>query len=291
MPARSLSPGDKFGRLTVVCYSHTNKHKNQVWLLRCACGGSATVTTAELRKSGTQSCGCLKRDTMAARNMATAIANNNSPELSGRSIADPDVRSLYDVWKAMRQRCNNPNDKEYANYGGRGVKVCERWDRSFAAFLSDMGTRPSSKHSIDRENNEKGYEPGNMRWANPAQQVRNRRITRRVEYQGQLRSTADLADENGLAQGTLNGRLTLHGWSIAKALTTPVRMTWTHDGLTLTPDEWAVRAGISLHTLKSRINLLDWPISKALTTPVRRMAPWREQRGHLRKQARRGATI
>jgi len=81
----------------------------------------------------------------------------------------------------MRRRCNYPQDRGYKNYGGRGIKVCERWDTSFAAFLEDMGKAPSPKHSIDRVNNNGNYEPGNCRWATMKEQMQNRRGVQSIE--------------------------------------------------------------------------------------------------------------
>lgn len=80
----------------------------------------------------------------------------------------------YNSWVSMKQRCTNPNDKRYAAYGGRGIKVCDRWFDSFENFLADMGKRPSLKHSIDRIDNDGNYEPGNCRWATNSRQIFNR---------------------------------------------------------------------------------------------------------------------
>lgn len=91
--------------------------------------------------------------------------------LSGLS---PERRKLYHIWRQMRQRCSNPSRPYYRHYGGRGIRVCDLWEKSFAAFERDMGPRPSPKHSIDRIDNDKGYEPGNCRWATPKEQTRNR---------------------------------------------------------------------------------------------------------------------
>jgi hypothetical protein len=85
--------------------------------------------------------------------------------------------SEYGIWSSMKDRCRNPNNKEFKNYGARGIQVCERW-MTFANFLADIGHKPSPKHSIERINNDKGYEPGNCKWATMSDQVRNRRVTK-----------------------------------------------------------------------------------------------------------------
>lgn len=104
---------------------------------------------------------------------------------------------LYDVWSQMRQRCNNPNHKVYRYYGGRGIKVCERWQTSFKNFLSDMGEKPSSKHSLDRKDNDGDYSPDNCRWVLKDVQSWNRRRCKsrsgfRGVYQNQSKWVANI---------------------------------------------------------------------------------------------------
>ena len=127
----------------------------------------------------------------------------------------------YCAWKAMRARCLNPRNKRFAQYGGRGIKVCDRW-KDFKNFLADMGLRPSARHSIDRIDNDRGYEPGNCRWALPHQQMTNRSMTRFVVVDGQSVPLATLARQHGIPLNTLRFRV-LAGWDIKRALTQPVR--------------------------------------------------------------------
>jgi len=120
----------------------------------------------------------------------------------------------------MRQRCVNSNDDEYTNYGGRGIIVCERW-MQFENFLADMGEPPTSKHSIDRIDNNGHYCPKNCRWATIAQQARNKRNNHRVTYRGTTKSVIEWSENVDIPYNTLIKRL-YRGWSVEKTLTTPV---------------------------------------------------------------------
>lgn len=106
-------------------------------------------------------------------------------------------KSEYNIWVMMRQRCNNPRNKRYKDYGGRGITVCERWDNSFTAFLSDMGLRPPGT-SIERKNNDGNYEPGNCIWATREQQALNTRSNLRIEINGVTKTLTEWADHFGV---------------------------------------------------------------------------------------------
>lgn len=129
----------------------------------------------------------------------------------------------------MIQRCTNPNDKRFAKYGGRGIKVCDRWRHDFAAFVADVGERPEgvgeggrALYSIDRIDNDRGYEPGNVRWATSREQRERTTRSRLLTYKGELLPLTRWAERMGLRRTTLEQRLG-NGWSVERALSAPVR--------------------------------------------------------------------
>lgn len=128
----------------------------------------------------------------------------------------------YSAWHMMLARCGNANNKSYHSYGGRGIKVCERW-KAFENFFADMGLRPSPRHSLDRYPDQSGnYEPQNCRWATVREQTNNRRSCHMVVYRGKRQSISDAAREAGMPYSTVSLRI-FKGWDVEVALTTPVR--------------------------------------------------------------------
>lgn len=127
----------------------------------------------------------------------------------------------HNIWCGIRRRCLNPNDGVYADYGGRGIRICERWS-SFAKFLDDMGARPSSRHSIERRNNNGHYEPGNCYWATRLQQSRNRRGNVYLTYRGKTRCVTEWAERLELTAAAIRMRLR-RGASPARALRTAAK--------------------------------------------------------------------
>jgi hypothetical protein len=125
----------------------------------------------------------------------------------------------FKTWDAMRYRCNNPQSKDYPNYGGRGIRVCDRWLNSFEAFLADMGERPSGM-TLDRIDGDGDYCKENCRWATPLQQNRNRRSNVILEFQGDAGPISYWAEKVGLERKTLEYRIRV-GWDVERALTTP----------------------------------------------------------------------
>jgi hypothetical protein len=126
----------------------------------------------------------------------------------------------YRAWANIKNRCHNELTPAYAYYGARGIAVCDKWRNSYESFLADMGRRPSPSHSIDRIDNDRGYEPGNCRWATLSEQRRNTRAVQRFEHGGDKLMAIEWQEKTGLRSKIIRRRL-IRGWSIEKAVTTP----------------------------------------------------------------------
>jgi hypothetical protein len=201
--------GQRFGRLTAMRRVAT-ENREPVWACVCDCGSTTDVASSKLRSGWTRSCGCLRRETVAATGRRTSTTH-------GRSH-DPE----YHVWRSMIARCENPKNIGYANYGGRGIKVCREWRESFEAFIKDMGDRPEGME-IDRKNSDGPYEPGNCRWATSGENTRNRRVTPMYTHQGRTMALGAWAEATGIPYRILKDRVRKN-WAIERALTTPPPM-------------------------------------------------------------------
>ncbi len=201
--------GQKFGRLTVISYAGIDSRGYSVWKCECDCGTLRDFTSHSLKKGHTRSCGCLRKDKFLERitRHGHAPSSGSSPE--------------YNAWNNMLRRCNRENHPEYHLYGGRGIKVCERWT-AFGNFLIDVGVRPSPRHSIHRIDNNLGYTPDNVKWATPSEQQNGRNNNNRISFNGKTQTLTQWAIETGIHYVTLHYRLK-RGWSVTKALTTPLQ--------------------------------------------------------------------
>lgn len=196
--------GNTYGRLTVIERVENNAQGKARWLCICECGVDKVVRGNSLRHGDTQSCGCFQKGHAITHGLV------GKPE--------------YRIWQAMKARCGNSNHSEFSNYGGRGIKVCERWRSSVEIFYADMGPRPTPKHSLDRIDGDGDYSPANCRWATKKEQARNMRINRNIAFDGRRQCVTAWAEELGMNRGTLSTRLH-RGWSIERALTEPIRST------------------------------------------------------------------
>lgn len=202
--------GKRFGRLIVVQFVNKNKFRKFRWLCQCDCGNNVIVQGDNLKNSHTRSCGCFQKEKTSINR------TKHGHKKKGRAS------KTYMIWVAMIQRCINPNNLAYHYYGGRGIKVCNCWKNSFENFLEDMGECLSG-HSIDRINNDGNYCKSNCKWATRKQQARNRINNHLETYNKKVQCIAEWAEEYDISPTTLWSRLYKYGWSMSKALITPVR--------------------------------------------------------------------
>jgi len=201
MTAKNIA-GQKFHSLTVV-ERVENVRGAAAWRCRCECGAERIARGIDLRSGSIKSCGCTMRARL--RELRTTHGMSRSPE--------------WTCWESMLRRCSDPRVKFYRRYGGRGIKVCDRW-RDFANFFADMGPRPSPKHSIERNDTNGNYEPGNCRWATPIEQQNNRSDNVLLTHNGRTMTLTQWAREVGMAENTLRARIR-NGWPTGAALTRP----------------------------------------------------------------------
>ncbi len=189
------------GRLVVIKRIENSKSGRLRWLCRCNCKKEIIVLGFNLKNGHTKSCGCLHKEIM------TKHGHWND--------------KIYKIWAAMVQRCTNSNAKNYKNYGGRGITVCGRW-RKFKNFNEDMGENWKSGLTLERTNNELGYYRGNCEWATREKQNKNKRNTLYVEHNGKSRLFVELCEEYNMPRKIVYNRYYILGWTLEKALATPV---------------------------------------------------------------------
>lgn len=184
--------GQRFGKLTVIEYSHTNDRRKTFWKCRCDCGNEKTVAGYNLRSGNTSSCGCGERE--------------NREQLMSRFYNDHYKHGkcydrIHTVWAHMKERCSNPNTKDFALYGGRGICVCPEWagEDGFQNFFDwSMKNGYRDDLTIDRINVNGNYEPSNCRWASATQQANNRRSSRLISIDGETKTLAEWCKQYGM---------------------------------------------------------------------------------------------
>lgn len=160
-PRLQIIAGEVNGRLTAIKF-HSSTKQGRRWEFQCTCGQVIVALVYNVLSENTTSCGCYRRELPTMSRVKHGGNRTTSKH------------ELYSTWTSMRARCNNPNQPNYPNYGGRGIKICSRWD-DFALFILDMGPKPTPEHSIDRVDNDGDYEPNNCQWATRSEQNSNQR--------------------------------------------------------------------------------------------------------------------
>lgn len=204
--------GMRFGRLVVIDREPPKSKKSKgLWICKCDCGNITKVDTHRLKSGNTTSCGCKRTE-------STKKAMTKHGERQTR---------LYNVWLNMKQRCSNPKNTEYKNYGERGISVCDEWAQQFECFSKwaySNGYDKDAAHgecTLDRIDNDGNYEPSNCRWVNLDTQSNNKRTNHILTYNGESHTLSEWSKIVDISYSCLKSRINKLNWSVEKSLTTP----------------------------------------------------------------------
>jgi hypothetical protein len=197
-------PGERFGRLTILAFLGTDSKHPSV-RCQCDCGTICEPHWGNVKRGVSRSCGCLRVEELNER--ATTHGASNTPE--------------YHAWAGMLDRCRRHKNTAFKRYGGRGIRVCERWSRSFENFLADLGPRPTPTASLDRIDPNGHYEPSNCRWETRQIQRVNQRRTKLFTFNGHTGTLKDLATRAGISYSMVHQRMKTLNWTLEDAMTTP----------------------------------------------------------------------
>jgi hypothetical protein len=239
----SIRIGDVFGKLTIIGIQ-VNPNGGTKCECRCECGNVRTFNRSALEVGNNQSCGCLWR----------------SHGLTGSRI--------YLAWQNMKKRCDNPNNKSYKNYGGRGIKYCSKWE-VFDGFWEDMKDGYAENLTLDRIDVDGDYCKDNCRWVDRNVQANNMTTNNLITYNGETMTEAEFSRKYSLDYELFRHRLQ-DGWTVERAME-PVKQKEeiTYNGVTKTVTKWAEERGMTYHQLKKRL-MRGWSIDKALNQPLRK---------------------
>lgn len=196
--------GKRYGRLTVVAITNRRTSSSEIiWRCKCDCGSMTEVIGGHLGDGHTTSCGCFAIESMSIRSTTHGESGQHVPE--------------YRAWKRIKNKCTNPKHQDYKNYGGRGIKMCKRWQKSYLAFLKDVGRRPSPELQTERVNNNGDYKPSNVVWGTRIQQARNKRSNVFLTFNGVRKTMAEWSYDTGISYCIFVKRLK-QGWNLRKIL-------------------------------------------------------------------------
>ena len=255
--------GKKFNRWTVLGFA-SRKNNQDYYNCICDCGVEKDVNYYRLVNNTSKSCGCYSRE-VHSELMKKRNRENNPSFKHGLWKT-----RLFKIWDGMLQRCLNPNDKDYKNYGGRGIRICKTWQNDFKKFYDwSMKNGYRDGLQIDRINNNGGYHYLNCRWTTPKVQGNNRRTNHIVEYKGKKYTLSQLADAFNMSNSLVDNRIRA-GWSIEKIVETPVKShsLFKYNGELKTITELSKICGLSVSILSSRIVRRKWDVEKAVNTPI-----------------------
>jgi len=203
--------GQRFGRLIVLEEAGKTKGKRQkiVWKCKCDCGKEKSIIGDSLRSGSAKSCGCSIVEKIKERNFKHGYAHKER---------------LYGIWRGMYTRCYNKNFKFYNYYGGRGISICDEWLNNYLVFRKWAYINGYEENlTIDRKDNDGNYEPNNCKWVSGKNQANNKSNNHCVTFHGKTKTLSQWAEETKISSRVIESRLNRLGWSIDKALTTPIK--------------------------------------------------------------------
>jgi hypothetical protein len=239
----SIKIGDVFGKLTVIDVK-INPNGGVKCTCHCECGNIRMFDRSALIRGNNKSCGCLSK----------------SHGLTGSRI--------YLAWGNMKRRCNDPTNKSYANYGGRGISYDKRWER-FENFYEDMKDTYADNLTLDRIDVDANYSKENCRWADKKTQANNMTTNHLISFNGETLTIAEMARKYNLDYELFRHRLKM-GWTVERAMN-PIEQQEeiNYNGETKTVSQWAEEIGLTYHQLKKRL-MRGWTVERAITQPLKR---------------------
>ena len=249
--------GDVFGNLTIIADAKPYRLNNaKRFVVECVCGRFTEIFQAHLRL-GQTSCGCTSRERKSRALVTHGLSRT----------------WIYRIWQGIVDRCYRPANPQYSFYGGRGIRVADEWREDVAAFASYMGDRPSAHHSVDRIDNDGNYAPGNVRWATPTEQNRNKSDSWYLTVNGFTKPLMEWCEERKISHYLVRSRVSA-GWQHERALEPPkprkdfageyVRI----DDEIRTAGQWCHHFGVSLKAAHARVSCHGWDFTEAVSRPV-----------------------